>query len=229
MGGQIEELGIVGDPLGWLIRVLDLTEHGGLPAVVQDLLRHAAECLEGGDVAPKHGRQILAGDEPGPHQAAVAEHDREQPDDPLDVRLVGEHGLEEGEIHLGLLAGWGLKPALELNPGLGPDRAQEILQHRIAALVAERADVPEQAPAAEFREGLEALSQVGLVGADEGLPRWPGRVGRRLQSLGDVLADGLAIQAGPARDCRHAQTLAGEIENHDEFPKCDHPRPPSIN
>ena len=135
-----------------LVGILDLAEHGGLHAVVQDLLGHAAQGLEGGDVAAEHGRQILAGDEAGPHHAAVAEHEREQPDDPLDLGLVGEHGLEEGEIHLGLLAGRGLEPALELNLGLGPDRAQEILQHRIAALVAERADLPEQAPAAEFRE-----------------------------------------------------------------------------
>jgi hypothetical protein len=92
---------IVGDPPGRLVGVLDLTEHGGLHAVVQDLLGHAAERREGGDVAPEHGREILAGDEPGPHQAAVAEHDRERPDDPLDLALVGEHGLEEGEIHLG--------------------------------------------------------------------------------------------------------------------------------
>ena len=95
MGGQIEELGIVGDPPGRLVGILDLTEHGGLHAVVQDLLGHAAERLEGGDVAPKHGRQILASDEPGPHQAAVAKHDREQPDDPLDLGLVERRPAEE--------------------------------------------------------------------------------------------------------------------------------------
>ena len=180
-------------------------------------------------MAPEHGRQILAGDEPGPHHAAVAEHDREQPHDPFDIGLVGEYGLEEGEIHLGLLAGRRLEPALELNLGLGSDGAQKILQHRIAALVAEGTDVPKQASGAEFREGLETLSQIRFKGTDKGLPGRTWRVGGRFQSLGDVLADGLAIQAGPARDCRHAQSLAGEIKNHDEFPKCDHPRSPSID
>ena len=37
--------------------------------------------------------------------------------------------------------------------GLGPDGAQEILQHGIAARIAERLDVPEQAAAAEFGKG----------------------------------------------------------------------------
>jgi hypothetical protein len=113
VAGQGEELGIVGDALGRLIGVFDLAQHGGFHAVVEDLFRHAAEAVEGGDVAAEHGLQVLAGDEAGPHHAAVAEHHGEQPDDPLHLGLVGEGRLEEGEIDLGLLAGRRLEATLE--------------------------------------------------------------------------------------------------------------------
>jgi hypothetical protein len=151
-------------------------------------------------MAAQHGRRILTGDEASPHQATVAEHQGEQPDDPLPSRLVGEDGPEMGEVDLRLFARRGLEAALEGRCRLGPDGAQEILQDRVAAAVAKRLDIPEQASAAEVREGLKALPQVGLIGADQGRPGRPRRVDRRLQPLGDILADRLAIEAGPARD-----------------------------
>ena len=54
----------------------------GLHPVVEDLARHPAQGLEGSHVAAKHGLQVLVQDEPGPVQARMAEHQREQPDDP---------------------------------------------------------------------------------------------------------------------------------------------------
>src|SRR3954471_20049496 len=81
---------------------VDLAEDRGFHPVVEDLLRHAAEGLEGGDVAAQHGGEVLLGDEVGPHHAAVAEHEGEQPDDALGSGLVGELRPEEGEIYLRL-------------------------------------------------------------------------------------------------------------------------------
>jgi hypothetical protein len=56
-------------------------------------------------MAAQNGLQILVRDEAAPHHAAVAEHQREQPDDPLGAGLVGEDGAEIGEIDLACLPG----------------------------------------------------------------------------------------------------------------------------
>ena len=53
-------------------------------------MRHAAQRLEGRHVAAQQRLQVLVQDEAGPDQAAVAEHQREQPDDARRRRLVGE-------------------------------------------------------------------------------------------------------------------------------------------
>lgn len=82
MGGQIDELGIVGDAAG-PIGIFGFADHGGLHAIVEDAFGHATQGLEGGDVAAQNGLQILAGDETPPHHPAVAEHQGEQPDDPF--------------------------------------------------------------------------------------------------------------------------------------------------
>jgi hypothetical protein len=99
-GRQREELVVVDDAA-----LVDLAEDGGAHAVVEDLLRHAAERLEGGDVAAQHGGEVLLGDEAGPHHAAVAEHEGEQPDDALGAGLVLEADLEVGEVDLRLAPG----------------------------------------------------------------------------------------------------------------------------
>jgi hypothetical protein len=49
----------------------------------------------------------------------VAEHHREQPDDPLGAGLVGKDGAEEGKIDLRLFAGRGLEATLERLQRLG--------------------------------------------------------------------------------------------------------------
>ena len=82
MRGQVDELGIVGDAAR-LIGIFGFADHGGLHAIVEDAFGHAAQGLEGGDVAAQDGLQILPGDETPPHHPAVAEHQGEQPDDPL--------------------------------------------------------------------------------------------------------------------------------------------------
>ena len=88
-------------------------DHRGLHAVVEDLARHPTDRLERGDVAAQNRLQILVDDEPRPNQTRIAEHHREQPDDARHLGLVGELNFEPGEIDLGLLAGWGLKPYFE--------------------------------------------------------------------------------------------------------------------
>ena len=92
MAGELEQRAVVDDVAGLGV----LADHRGLHAVVEDLLRHAAERLEGGGVAAQQGRQVLVHHEAAPQHPAVPEHQREQPDDAPDARLVGEHRFGNG-------------------------------------------------------------------------------------------------------------------------------------
>ena len=116
--GEVDERAIVDDAVA-----VTGAGHRGLHAVVEDLPRRAADRLEGGGMAAQHRRQVLVHHEPGPDQAAVAEHHGEQPDDPRRGGLVGEHDVEPGEVHLGLLAGRGLEAHLERRIDVGRPRA----------------------------------------------------------------------------------------------------------
>ncbi len=73
-------------------------------------------------MAAQHRLHVLLRHEPAPQHAAVAQHQREQPDDALDARLVGEHGAEMGEVDLRLSARRRLEPHLEPGGRTGPDR-----------------------------------------------------------------------------------------------------------
>ena len=160
--GQVQELGVVDDA-----SLVDLAEDRRLHAVVEDLLGRTAQGLEGGDVAAENGGEVLAGDEAGPHHAAVAEDEGEQPDDALHPRLVGELGLEEGEVHLALLAGRGLEATLEHRGRRRPDHAQELGDGGVAALEAELAELAPEAPPGQLGEALRPLPQVSLEGLDQ--------------------------------------------------------------
>ena len=94
-----------------------LADHRRLHAVVEQLGWRAVHGGEGVDVAAQDGLQVLGRAEPAPDPAAVPEDDREQPQDAHDAGLVLELDPELGEIHLCLLAGGRLEPALE---GLDP-------------------------------------------------------------------------------------------------------------
>ena len=80
-----------------------LADHRGLHPVVEDLLRHAAERLEGGNVAAQQRRHVLVQHEAAPQHPAVSKYQREQPDDAHDAGLIGKLGLELGEVDLRLL------------------------------------------------------------------------------------------------------------------------------
>src|SRR4051812_3701877 len=219
---QVQEFGVVDDAA-----LVDLAQHGGLHAVVQDLRRDAAQRLEGGDMAAQHRRQILALDEAGPYQAAVAEHQGEQPDDPLRFGLIGEGGPEVGEVDLGLFARRGLEAALEWRRGGGPDGAQEVLQRGVAAGIAALLDLPEQAAAVEIGKGGDPLAQIGFDRGEDGRPRITRAIAGRLQAALDVLGDRSAIHPGAPGDRREGEALSMKIQDHYEFPECDHRRLPS--
>ena len=218
MARQGEELIVVDDAA-----LVHLAEDCGAHPVVENLLGHAAERVEGGDVAAQHGGEILLGDEAGPHHAAMAEHEGEQPDDALGTRLILEADLEVGKVDLCLAPRRGLETSLEGGRlGRRADRAQEVGDGGVAAGEAKVADLSPQAPAGQVGKAADTFAQEGLK-RDERRRGWlTGLVGGRLQTARDVGADGLAVVAGAAGDGRDGQALPGEIQDHDELPKGDH-------
>ena len=217
MARQGEELVVVDDAA-----LVDLAEHGGAHAVVEDLLGHAAEGLEGGDVAAQHGGEVLLGDEAGPHHAAMAEHEGEQPDDALGTRLILEADPEEGEVDLCLAPRRGLKAALEGGSGRRSNNAQEVSHGGVAAGKTEVADLSPQAPAGQVGKAADTFAQKDLERGERRRGWLTGLVGGRLQAARDVGADGLAVVAGTTGYGRDGQALPGEIQDHDELPKGDH-------
>jgi hypothetical protein len=199
---QVQEFGVVDDAA-----LVDLAQH--VHAVVQDFRRDAAQRLESADMAAQHHRQVLALDEAGPHQAAVAEHQGKQPDDPLRPGLVGERGSEMSEIDL--LARWGLEAALERLWGGGPDGAQEILERGVAAGIAALLDLPKQAAAVEIGKGGDPLAQIGFDRGDDGRPRIARTIAWRFQAALDVLGDSSAIHPGAPGDRREGEALSMKI------------------
>ena len=69
---------------------LVLAGHRRLHAIVEDLDRHAADRREGLHVTAQQRLQVLMHDEAREDEAGMAEHQREQPDDPGHAGLVGE-------------------------------------------------------------------------------------------------------------------------------------------
>src|SRR4051794_32922265 len=101
-------------------------------------------------------------DEAAPKHAAVTEHKREQPDDPLGTGVVGEYRAEMREIDLRLASRRSLEPNLELRPRGGPDVAQKLGQDRVAAGVAEIAQLAMEPTTGQLRKGGNALAQIAL-------------------------------------------------------------------
>lgn len=105
------------------VALVILAGDGGLHAVVEDLDRHAADRLEGRHVTAQQRLQILMQNEARDDVPGMAQHQREQPDDPRHAWLVLEGDDEAGEVDLRLVAGRRLEADLEgLRPIARPDR-----------------------------------------------------------------------------------------------------------
>ena len=132
MTRELDQGAVVDDVTGLRI----LTAEHGAHAVIEDLLRRAAERLESGRMTAQQGWQVLVQHEPAPQYAAVAEHQGEQPYHVFAAGLVGEVNPEVCEVHLRLAAGRGLEAHFVAGRLVGPDGSEELLQCRVAAAVA---------------------------------------------------------------------------------------------
>jgi hypothetical protein len=77
VAGEREQRAIVDDVPGLGVLAVEYGPH----AVVEDLLRHAPECLECSGMTAEQRRQVLMQHKAAPEHTAVAQHHREQPDD----------------------------------------------------------------------------------------------------------------------------------------------------
>ena len=173
-------------------------------------------------MAAQHGLQVLAGAEPAPQPAAVAEDHGEQPHRADVPGLVVEDGLEVGEVDLGLLAGRRLEAAFEAGLRRRAHLAEEVGHGGVAARVAEIGDLAHQAAAGQPRVVGEPVAQIVLVEIEQPRPRLPGSVARGLQPLVEILAHGLAVETGSAGDGGYAQALTLQIVDHDNLPQNNH-------
>ena len=173
-------------------------------------------------MAAQDALQVLVEDEPRPDQPGVAEHHREQPDDPLHPGLVGERNLEPGEVDLGLLARRRLEPHLVSGAPGRPDLAHVVTHHAVAADKATLPDLTQQPARGQVRIGRKALAQIRFEAIDKARRRRALLVGRRLQPFGDVGPHGLSVEADLPGDGADGQALAMQIQDHDELPKFDH-------
>src|SRR5207248_3210029 len=124
----------------------------------------------------------------------VAQHEREQPEDPLRARVVGEYRAEVGEVDLRLTAGRRLKAHLEWCRLGRPDVAQQLRQNAVAADVAEFAQLAVQTSPGQLRKRRKPLAQIARERRDLARSRRARAIHRRLQAALDVLVHRLAVE-----------------------------------
>ena len=180
-----------------------------------------------GVTGAQNGLQVLVDDEARPDQPREADHQREQPHDPGDAGLVGEHDLEVREIDLRLHAGRRLEADFERLDGLRPDLADGALHRRVPAGIAPLSQFPPQPDGGEAGIGCKPLAQIRQKRIGAPLLWRPWAVGRRLQAACDAAADRLAVHAELAGDRRNGQSLPMKVQDHHEFPEFDHRAAPS--
>ena len=222
VSGESAQRGVVDDVTAFGIVAV---EHGA-HAVVEDFRRYAAELGESVGMASQQRLHVLVQHEAAPHHPAVAEHEREQPDDPLGSRLVGKDRAEMSEIHLRLTAGRRLETDLKAGGRSWTHLAQEILQRRVSAGISQPADLATQPTAGQFRNCRDALAQVALEWRQFCRSRRPRSISRRLDAACDVFRDGAPVQAGPPGDRRDGHPLLVQLQYHDQLRQPDHPSPP---
>jgi len=219
VAGELDQGAVVDDVVR---RLWTLAVEHGFHAVVEDLGWGPAKRIECGGVAAQHGLHVLVRHEPAPQHAAVAEHQREQPDHALRAGLVGEHGAEIGEIDLGLPSGWRLEAHLEAGCRARPDAAEEVLYPRVAAPVSELAQLAVQSTGGQLGVGRYPLAQIGLERGELVGPGGSRLIRGWLETLLDVSTHGLSVEPDLPCDGRYAESLSMQIQDHDEFPKPDH-------
>ena len=121
---------------------------------------------EGVGMAPQQRLHVLVQHEAARHHPAVAEHEREQPDDPLGSRFVGKDRAEMSEIRLLLTAGRRLETDLKAGGRSWTHLAQENLQRRVSAGISQPAELARQPTAGQFRNCRDAPTQVALNGVN---------------------------------------------------------------
>ena len=136
-------------------------------------------------MAAQNRLHVLVQDKARPNQPAEAEHEREQPNNARDRRLIRELQLELGEVDLRLI---GLETNLKARQLSRTDLAQHVSDGGIGALIAAFAKLPQQSAAGQARIGPHALAEIWDKWIDQSFARLAGAIDRRLQTTGDAFA-----------------------------------------
>ena len=111
-------------------------------------------------MATQNRLHVLVQDKTRPDQAAEAEHEREQPDNARDRRLIGKLQLELGEVDLRLVAGRRFESNFKVRQWSRPKLTQHIGDGGIATLISALAKLPQQSTTGQARIGHHALAQI---------------------------------------------------------------------
>src|SRR3954470_10394184 len=84
--------------------------------------------------------------------------------------------------------------------------------------------LPEQATAVEIGKGGDPLAQIGFDRGDDSRPRVTRTIARRFQAAFNVFGNGRTIHPGAPGDRGEGEALPMKIQDHYEFPECDHRR-----
>src|SRR6266568_2402486 len=222
VGGEAEELGILEQPPAARAVVL---ENHALHLIEEDLVGHATEGREGPLEAQHDGERRLARHEFDREYPRVAEDDEER-----EALAPGEVDL--GEIELGLLTGWGLKPHDRLQLRAWADAGHVGFELTVAPGVARGAALVKQPDRRQRRVGRQSLLNQRLV-ARELRPAGRALAHRRrpaqlaLELAGpDPVIDRPATDAQLPRDGRLREPgLQVVLEQHEGIPSVHRPSP----
>ncbi len=180
-------------------------EDDTLEIVVEDLARHAAERLEGEDVAAHETLERLVEREPRVDRTRPRKHHHEAGQAPL--RRADLDLAEVSPVDLRLLAGQRLEPQ-ERFGALRPNAADVAAQLHHRARIATRADHLEDARRAQSRVVVEDLADEPLVRVEH---RRANLRPRAHEPVGlDRVADGVVVDAELAGDGAHLPMLGVE-------------------
>jgi hypothetical protein len=112
-----------------------LADDRGLHAIIENLVRRAADRLESGDMTAQDALQVLVNDEAAPDKPGVAEHHGKQPNDAFDAGIVSKFHLEMGEVDLRLLTRRRFEAHFETGRAQRPQVAHAVSENAVAARV----------------------------------------------------------------------------------------------
>ncbi|KXU98353.1 hypothetical protein CR51_21840 [Caballeronia megalochromosomata] len=173
--------------------LLDFAQHSRLHAVVKHLSRNTADVLKRLHVTAQNRLKVLVLNEAAPQITAVSKHEREQPDRAPLSRDVIKFDIEVSKVHLSLSSSRRLEAHLEATLLGRTNFSDQITQCCATADVAHRLNLPKKSFNAQLGILTHTLGHVMDKRIDDTRTRRTRTITRRLHTILNVFANGLAI------------------------------------